>query len=118
MEIPPKVFVLGLTYDVCITDLDDSDGVCIPSKQRIELRQGMSKEKTEQVFFHELIHALLSQLSYDDLYEDEHLVQSLAIGIHQALSQAELFFTFGGLRQGATGSGLGCLTGTSVPKDL
>lgn len=86
MEIPQTVCVLGLIYDVCITDLDDSDGVCIPSKQRIELHQGMSKEKTEQVFLHELIHALLSQLSYVDLYEDEHLVQGLAIGIHQALS--------------------------------
>lgn len=38
-----------------------------------------------QVLIHEVLHAVLAGLSYDELYADEHLVQGLAIGLHGVL---------------------------------
>lgn len=84
-QIPDSVNVLGLIYSVDIKDMDDEDGCCIPSRQRIEIREGMSEEKTGQVFIHELVHAILDQLACIDEYQDERLVQGLAVGLHQAL---------------------------------
>ena len=88
VEVPEKVDVLGLTYTVEVCDLEDDDGTCSPSKQRIEIRSGMSPEKTQQVFLHELVHAILDQLCFSDEYADERLVQGLAVGLHQALCGA------------------------------
>lgn len=85
MEIPESVSVLGLRYEVRLADLEDEDGACSPSRQLIQLRDGMGAEKAAQTFYHELLHALLDQLGYSELYGDEHLVQGLAIGLHQAL---------------------------------
>ena len=39
------------------------------------LRKGMPREKREQTYLHELVHGILDQLGYLELYEDEHLVQ-------------------------------------------
>ena len=86
MELPTKVDILGVPYEVVVEDMDDGEDGCIsPRKQRIMLRDGMCDEKRTQVYLHELIHGILDQLGYSELYEDEHLVQGLAIGLHQAL---------------------------------
>jgi len=85
-RIPERVDVLGVAYDVAFDSTEPGeDGYCSPSGQRIGIRPGMGAPKTTQVFYHELVHAILGQLAYDDLYEDERLVQGLAIGLHQAL---------------------------------
>lgn len=86
MSIPKQVHVLGITYDLRRKALEDEDGYISPKKQRIVLDKRLSAEKAEQVFLHELVHGILDQLGYLDLYEDEHLAQGLAIGLHQALS--------------------------------
>jgi hypothetical protein len=84
-SLPKSVEVLGLTYAVEICDLEDADGDCMPDRQRIRVREGMSDEKTTQVYVHELVHAVLAGLQCMDEYEDERLVQGLAIGLHRAL---------------------------------
>lgn len=86
MEIPATVDILGIPYEVVTEDMEDNEDGCISSrKQRITLREGMCDEKRAQVYLHELVHGILDQLGYADLYEDEHLVQGLAIGLHQAM---------------------------------
>lgn len=83
---PQTVNVLGLAYEVRVGGCEPGeDGFCSPSKQLICIREGLSKEKAHQVYLHELIHAILDQLAFTDLYEDERLVQGLAIGLYQAL---------------------------------
>ena len=85
-DIPRTVNVLGLTYRVERGGTEpDEDGACSPSKLLISIREGLCREKEEQVFLHELVHAILTGLAYDEQYEDERLVQGLAIGLHQAL---------------------------------
>jgi len=89
VEVPRSVSVLGLAYAVETADMDGEDGSVSPARQLIRLSSGLSAEKREQVFLHELVHALLDQLGYADLYGDEHLVQGLAIGLPQALARRE-----------------------------
>ncbi len=91
MDIPDSVDVLGVTYRVEFGGCEpDEEGFCSPSKLLIGIRDGMSAEKQTQVFLHELVHAILEQLARKE-YEDEQLVQGIAIGLHQALFSA----TFG-----------------------
>lgn len=86
MIIPSTVDILGVPYEIVTEEMEDNEDGCIsPRMQRITLRRGLSEEKRDQVFLHELVHGILDQLGYSELYEDEHLVQGLAIGLHQAL---------------------------------
>ena len=86
MELPATVDILGIPYEVVTEEMEDGEDGCIsPRKQRITLREGMCEDKCAQVYLHELVHGILDQLGYSELYEDEHLVQGLAIGLHQAL---------------------------------
>ena len=86
MEVPSVVDILGIPYEVVTEEMEDGEDGCIsPRKQRITLREGMCDERRTQVYLHELVHGILDQLGYSDLYDDEHLVQGLAIGLHQAL---------------------------------
>ena len=88
MGVPNSVIILGITYRVRRKSLPEGvDGYIVPRKQRIVLGKHLSEEKAEQVLMHEVVHGILDQLGYLDLYEDEHLVQGLAIGLHQALAK-------------------------------
>lgn len=85
MDIPRTVNVLGIPYQVEFGGCEpDENGFCSPTKRLIGIRDGLSAEKQTQVFLHELVHAILDQLAREE-YEDEQLVQGLAIGLHQAL---------------------------------
>ena len=86
MEIPDRVCILGIPYEVVTDEMEEGEDGCIsPRRQRITLREGMCEAKRSQVYLHELVHGILDQLGYSELYEDERLVQGLAIGLHQAL---------------------------------
>ena len=79
-----KVPILGITYTIAFEELDDENGYISPRRQHIGIRHGMNDELVQQTVLHEIIHGVLDQLGYHELYEDERLVQGLAIGLHQA----------------------------------
>lgn len=85
MQVPEQVNILGIEYVVRSDALVHENGYIDPAKQEIVLADWLSEEKREQTFLHELVHGILDQLSYEDLYENERLVQGLAVGLHQAL---------------------------------
>lgn len=86
MDIPETVVVLGVPYKVERGGCEpDEDGYCSPSKRVIAIREGLGAESEAQTFLHELLHAILHQLARNDEYQDEQLVQGIAIGLHQAL---------------------------------
>ena len=85
-KVPQMVNVLGLAYEVAREDLDDENGFIDPRRQRIVISSRISDERAEQTFFHELLHGIFDQLGREDLYEDEQLVQTLAVGLHQSLA--------------------------------
>lgn len=86
--IPSSVDVLGVPYEVVRGELDGADGEIDPRRQRITLDPRLSGAKLEQTFLHELVHGIFAQLGCKEEYEDERLVQGLAIGLHQALWKA------------------------------
>lgn len=84
-HLPKSVSILGLTYRVRRKRLPNKeDGYIHPSKQLIVLNKHLGKEKARQTLVHEVVHGILDQLGYLDLYEDERLVQGLAIGLCEA----------------------------------
>lgn len=88
MNIPETVSILGVPYRVERGGCEpDEDGYCSPTKRAIGIREGLCREQEEQVFLHELVHAILDRLAYEDEYGNERLVQGLAIGLHQSLFQ-------------------------------
>ncbi|MDD3177137.1 MAG: hypothetical protein PHS28_05435 [Atopobiaceae bacterium] len=88
MDVPDSVTILGIRYDVTRPNCTRDDGSIDPHRQVIEVASGMSDERAGQTFLHEVIHGVLDQLGYEELYQDEHLVQGLAVGLYQALFQA------------------------------
>lgn len=91
-KIPQSVSILGLDFQVRVVDevshTEAADGQIDFDRQEIRLYRGMSEQKMEQTLIHELLHGILVQLGYDAEGSDEHLVQGLAIGLHQIHRQA------------------------------
>ena len=68
MDIPETVCVLGVPYTVERGGCEpDENGWCSPSKRVIAIREGLCPEEEAQTFLHELLHAILNQLSRDDV---------------------------------------------------
>ncbi|WP_345803559.1 ImmA/IrrE family metallo-endopeptidase [Lysinibacillus sp. BS3] len=65
-------------------------GQVIYAESRIDIDSSMSESKKEQVFIHELVHAMLNEAGYDE--QDEEMVNRLAIILYQVLRQNELKF--------------------------
>ncbi|WP_244905652.1 hypothetical protein [Listeria newyorkensis] len=86
--IPSEVKVAGVIYNVVEKDLvvvGESAvlGSCDFDKTEIELKTGMSQTRKEQVFIHELTHAILFEAGFTE--HDEDLVDRFAIVAHQVL---------------------------------
>lgn len=86
MQVPSSVNILGVIYQVKQKDLEDENGYISPKKLEIGISSDLYGSKLEQVFLHEVIHGILDQLGYGELYSDEKLVQGLAVGLQQALA--------------------------------
>ncbi|PNP88241.1 hypothetical protein BMT55_15685 [Listeria newyorkensis] len=86
--MPSEVKVAGVIYNVVEKDLvvvGESAvlGSCDFDKTEIELKTGMSQTRKEQVFIHELTHAILFEAGFTE--HDEDLVDRFAIVAHQVL---------------------------------
>ena len=85
-----QVKVCGVTYDVewdkeiVIIDGDAHYiGSCDQNNTKIEILNELSQERKNQVFVHELTHAMLNEANYKE--HDEELVERLSIILHQVL---------------------------------
>lgn len=67
---------------------DDCEGLWDPAAQQISLHGDLAGTKREQVFFHELTHAVLTLMSHKLAY-NEVFVDQFASLIHQALAGAK-----------------------------
>lgn len=54
--------IKGVTYKVIITDKIDSAGQCDPENKKIYIHSQMNKENKELTLYHELGHALLTEV--------------------------------------------------------
>lgn len=92
--IPNKVDVAGIDYTVRevdgLAESHDMGGQVIYHKSDIIIDSGMSETKKEQVFVHELTHAIFHEAGYDE--QDEDVVNRLSIVLYQVLKNNKLYF--------------------------
>lgn len=86
MKIPKKVKVGGTTYKIKNVDIISAgtglNGLCDYDNSVIELLKSHKQQAKEEVFLHELIHALFYHC---DLKQDEHTVELLAQALYMVI---------------------------------
>ncbi|WP_034757763.1 hypothetical protein [Rossellomorea vietnamensis] len=94
--LPVEVKVAGVTYKVSekeyveINDNKNYAGSCCYNDSEITVLNTLSDTRKEQVFVHELVHAILMEAGYDD--HDEDQVNRIGIVLHQVLRDNNLKF--------------------------
>lgn len=88
-----NVKVAGIEYKVQVKELVDNDpntyGSCVYHDAHIEIRKGLSRERTEQIFVHELMHATIFEAGYR-VDEYEELVERLSVVLHQVIKENDM----------------------------
>lgn len=94
MPIPLQVNVVGIDYTVQYQDGMMKNysllGQVLYAESTIDIDSSMSQSKKEQVFVHELVHAIFNEAGYDE--QDEEMVNRLSIVLYQVLKQNDLKF--------------------------
>lgn len=94
MPIPLQVNVAGIDYTVHYKEgllrTYNLMGQVLYAESRIDIDSSMSKTKKEQVFIHELVHAMFKESGYEE--QDEDMVNRLSIVLYQVLKQNDLKF--------------------------
>jgi hypothetical protein len=94
--IPTEVKVAGVTYKVLEKEYVVIDhnknyaGSCCYNESEINVLNTLSGTRKEQVFVHELVHAILMEAGYDE--HDEDQVNRIGIVLHQVLKDNNLKF--------------------------
>ena len=92
MIIPKTFTIFGHEYRVVFVDtLDskDSVGECLPMQNEIRIKKEMHISLQEQTYLHEIIHCILTSLSYSKLNNDEVFVDQMAQCLHQILKSSK-----------------------------
>lgn len=94
MLIPEKLKILGLEWSVTrdqhVSDASYTHGTTVSIRQKINIEPDVTPAHAEQVFLHELIHAVwwqmgLTKLEYLNEKQEEQIVNALANGLYHAL---------------------------------
>jgi len=96
MPIPLQVNVAGIDYVVVYQDdmmkKHNLMGEVVYPEAAITIDSSMCQHKKEQVFVHELVHAIFNEAGYQDQEQDEGMVNRLSIVLYQVLKQNDLKF--------------------------
>lgn len=88
-----NVKVAGIEYKVQVKELVDNDpntyGSCVYHDAHIEIRKGLSRERTEQTFVHELLHATIFEAGYR-IEDYEEMVERVSVILHQVIKENDL----------------------------
>ncbi|BDH60133.1 hypothetical protein MTP04_02630 [Lysinibacillus sp. PLM2] len=94
--IPNVVIVAGVPYEVqekefvVFEDNANALGVCTYDQALIEVKSTMSEERIEEIFIHELFHAILYEAGFEE--HDEDLVNRASKVLYQVLKDNNLTF--------------------------
>lgn len=97
--LPNIVIVAGIPYEVRekeyveFNDNANALGVCTYDRGLIDVKSTMSDERKEEVFVHELFHAILYEAGFDE--HDEDLVNRASKVLYQVLKDNKLQFERG-----------------------
>lgn len=92
MEIPKQFTIFGETYKVkqlVKVHKDGRWGEHEPLGNVIKIKKGLNEEQKMQTYYHELVHAILTNLSYSELNEDEEFVDRFAKALHQVIKTSK-----------------------------
>lgn len=92
INIPKHFSIFGLNFKVTQphkVDSKDNWGECSVAKKVIKVKRNLNKEQKEVTYLHELTHAILDCLEYNDLSNDEDFVERFSKALHQALKTSE-----------------------------
>ena len=95
MKIPKKVKIGAHDYKIIFRDdLDDENfGVCRPKKLTIFIDEDAAQTQQEETFFHEVLHAIYSQVGLAkqwDPEKEEKEVQVLGHAFYQFLKENDM----------------------------
>jgi len=98
MKILKDVNVLGIVYSVQfknnpkLTGEPDGSvwGYTDYVNAKIVLRKGITEQQQEKTFLHELMHAILHEMSQFEYCQDEILIGSLETGLYQVMKDNQL----------------------------
>jgi hypothetical protein len=81
-ELLKKIKICGIPYKITQGLISYAEGI-------ISIKKDMPKKIKESVLYHEIIHGILTQIGYNDLSNDERLVQALTVAIYQMFDLKE-----------------------------
>jgi hypothetical protein len=94
MIIPDKINICGIPYRIEIVDrIEDNSGLMgriYEDTARILLRKGLSKEKLEQTFVHEITHGILWETGIESKIVDdrvEEYTQAIVTALYPIILQ-------------------------------
>jgi hypothetical protein len=94
MQIPSKVKILGITYDIEEVDVINREifrlGEINYVSSKIKILSDLSVEKKEETLLHEIYHGIFNALEMD--YHDEVTIQKLAAVLHQIIKDNPKLF--------------------------
>ena len=89
----PKTFkIFGLTFKVTQPwriDKDDNWGECSMNKNSVKVKRSLNKEQKEITYLHEVTHAILDSLEYNELSNNEDFVERFSKALHQVIKTSE-----------------------------
>ncbi|WP_294977362.1 ImmA/IrrE family metallo-endopeptidase [uncultured Leuconostoc sp.] len=95
-KIPKSIKVGAIDYKIEIVHLDrnnDGDeilGYCQYIDNVIQINEDASPERQEQTLYHELVHAILFESSNNEFQDNERLVDSVGLILHQIIKNNKL----------------------------
>lgn len=85
-----RVNICGIPHEVKMVqdnfDIDCHFAMIDYKNAEIRVNKDMAREIKEEAVCHEIIHGILTHIGYDNLSEDERLVQALANAVNQAFA--------------------------------
>lgn len=85
MKIPTSVHILGQDFEIVMIDDDPENnflGKCYPSKNKIILDRTLTTDKMGEVFFHEILHAIVENMCMKVKHKD---INRLGVAIYAFL---------------------------------
>lgn len=92
MIIPREFQIFGETYKVkqlLKIHKDGRWGEHQPTGNIIKIKKDLNTEQKEQVYLHEIVHCILTNLSYTELNDNEEFVDRFAKALHQIIKTSK-----------------------------
>lgn len=88
MDLPNRVKVAGVHYDIEPLDDDENHGTCSFDNLTIRVDPNLKEDKRQQVFVHELLHAIFWEAGYRE--QDEEMIERVGRVLHQVLRDNDI----------------------------